>query len=435
MRRSLRFKVALAFVAATIALLVAQALGVHALAESQEERLIRSVIADDMRDLLESYRTDPASLPPLDPRLHAYVSQEGGLRIALPASLASLSSGVHEVMIGGREIHVAVAAVRGERIYRVYDYSAYERHFKDGMNTLTIGTGIFALAAIWLAYWVSGLLVRQVAGLALQVKALRSGGESSVNPGKYDEHEVAELAEAVNDYHRRMADMVEREKDFTSHVSHELRTPLTAILTSCELLVDGAAAFDPKSRQRLHQIAQAAQHMQTLVECLLALAREDSAKAIAPVTLVLAIDTTLDRFTDQMARLSVRPVVAIPSKLRVMANASALAIVVSNLIDNALQHTKQGTIRFTFEDGRLCIEDSGSGIAPEALPHVFERFYRATGAQQKGFGLGLAIVRKICERYGWQVAVDSRPGAGTRVTLDLPVVEDNHGLHENFTNP
>lgn len=83
MRRSLRFKVALAFVAATIALLVAQALGVHALAESQEERLIRSVIADDMRDLLESYRTDPASLPPLDPLLHAYVSQEGGLRIAL----------------------------------------------------------------------------------------------------------------------------------------------------------------------------------------------------------------------------------------------------------------------------------------------------------------------------------------------------------------
>ena len=75
MRRSLRFKVALAFFATTIVLLITQALGVHALAESQEERLIRSVIGDDMRDLLESYRTAPASLPPLEPRLHAYVSQ------------------------------------------------------------------------------------------------------------------------------------------------------------------------------------------------------------------------------------------------------------------------------------------------------------------------------------------------------------------------
>lgn len=435
MRRSLRFKVALAFFAATIVLLVAQALGVHALAESQEERLIQSVIADDMRDLLESYQTDPASLPPLDPRLHAYVSQEGGLRLALPESLASLNSGVHEVMIGGREIHVAVGRLRDARIYRVYDYSTYERHFKDGMNALTIGTGIFVLAAIWLAYWLSGLLVRQVAGLARQVKALRSGAESSINPGRYDEHEVAELAEAVNDYHRRMADMVEREKEFTANVSHELRTPLTAIRTSCELLEGAAAAFDPKSRQRLQQIEQAAQHMQTLVECLLALAREESAKAIAPVTLAVAIDATLDRFAHRMARRSVRPVSAIPGDLRVMANASALAIVVSNLIDNALQHTEQGTIRFTFEDGRLCIEDSGSGIAPEALPHVFERFYRAPGAQQKGFGLGLAIVKKICDRYGWQVAVDSRPGAGTRVTLDLSAVEDNYGLHENFTNP
>lgn len=435
MRRSLRLKVALAFVAATIVLLVAQALGVRALAESQEERLIRSVIADDLRDLLESYRTDPASLPPLDPQLHAYVSQEGGLRVALPLSFASLSSGVHEVMIKGREIHVAVAAFRDARIIRVYDYSAYERHFKDGMNVLTIGTSIFVLTAVWLAYWVSGLLVRQVASLAQQVKALRSGAGSSINPGRYDEHEVAELAEAVNDYHRRMAEMVEREKEFTANVSHELRTPLTTIRTSCELLEGGAAAFDPKSRQRMHQIEQAAQHMQTLVECLLALAREESAKAIAPVTLAVAIDATLDRFADPMARRSVRPVIDIPGDLRVMANASALAIVVSNLIDNALQHTEGGTIRFTFDDGALCIEDSGAGIAPEILPHVFERFYRGRGGQQKGFGLGLAIVRKICDRYGWQVAVASRPGAGTRVTLGLPAVEDNRGLHENFTNP
>ncbi|HEY1228749.1 MAG TPA: sensor histidine kinase, partial [Ramlibacter sp.] len=113
MRRSLRLKVALAFLAATVVLLAAQALGVRALAEAQEERLIRSVIADDMHDLLASYRADPASLPPLDAKVGAHLSQEGGQRLALPASLAGLPDGVHEVIVDGREVHVAVAPFKG----------------------------------------------------------------------------------------------------------------------------------------------------------------------------------------------------------------------------------------------------------------------------------------------------------------------------------
>jgi signal transduction histidine kinase len=434
MRRSLRFKVALAFFAATIVLLVAQALGVRALAEAQEERLIRSVIADDMGDLLETYRIDPASLPPLDPRPHAYVSQEGGLRIAIPASLASLGSGVHEVLLSGREIHVAVAAFRDARIFRIYDYSAYERHFKHGMNALTIGTGVFVLAAIWLAYWVSGLLVRQVAGLASQVKALRSGVESSINPGRYDEHEVAELAEAINDYRRRMADMVEREKEFTANVSHELRTPLTAILTSCELLEGHVTALDAKSHQRLQQIEQAGRHMKASIECLLSLAREESRAEVAPVSLAVVVDEALGRFADRLECQSVRLEKVLSADVHVLADVSALAIVVSNLIDNALQHTEQGIVSLTYDDGVLRIEDSGSGIAPEALPHVFERFYRVSGGQRKGFGLGLAIVKKICDRYGWPVAVDSRLGLGTCVTLGLPAVETSRGLHKSVTS-
>jgi signal transduction histidine kinase len=296
-----------------------------------------------------------------------------------------------------------------------------------------MGTGIFVLAAIWLAYWVSGLLVRQVAGLAQQVKAMRSGEAWAINPGRYDEREVVELAEAVNDYHRRMDAMVEREKEFTANVSHELRTPLTTIRTSCELLEQHAAAFDPKSRQRLQQVEQAAHHMHTLIESLLALAREESAKEVGPVSLAGVIEVTLDRVADRLACRSVRPVIAIPADARILANASALAIVVSNLVDNALRHTEQGTIRFTYEDGVLGIEDTGSGIVPEALPYVFERFYRAPGGQESGFGLGLAIVKKICDRYGWQITVESMSGSGTRMTLALPSTKDDNALHKNFT--
>jgi signal transduction histidine kinase len=395
---------------------------VRKLAESQEERLIRSIIDDDMRNLLQSYRDEPASLPPVDPVVGARVSQEGGQWFALPASLATLPEGVHEVELRGREVHVAVARFGAERIYRSYDYSAFEKKFRDGMDALLLGTAIFVLPSVWLAYWLSGLLVRQVGGLARQVRALRSGAASSIDPQRYDEREVAELADAVNEYHCRMAAMVEREKDFTANVSHELRTPLTRIRTSCELLEPAAAALDAKSRQRLLQIEQSAEDMHAMIECLLALAREEPVPA-APARLAGIVEAILERYAERLERQAVRPVVAIPGDVLVQANAPALGIVLSNLVDNALRHTEGGEIRFSYAAGTLTVEDTGTGIPADALPHVFERFYRAPGGRGGGFGIGLAIVKKICDRYGWRIAVesgaDSADGAGTRILLGL----------------
>jgi len=419
MRPSLRLKAALALFAAAFALLASQAFGVRTLAEAQEERLIKAIIEDDMQNLLQGYRDEPETLPPLDPVMGARVSQEGGQWFALPPSLASLPEGVHEVMLDGREVHVAVARFGAERIYRSYDYSAFEKRFRDGMDTLLIVTAIFILPTIWLAYWLSGLLVRQVRGLARQVRALRSGAASSIDPRAYDEREVAELANAVNDYHVRMAAMVEREKEFTANVSHELRTPLTRIRTSCELLEQTAATLDAKSRQRLLQIEQSAEDMHALVECLLALAREESPAVSAPARLDMLVGAIIERYADRMERQAVRASVEIDGEVPVLANGQALGIVLSNLVDNALRHTQDGVILFRWRDGTLLVADTGTGIAPEVLPHVFERFYRAPGGREGGFGIGLAIVKQICDRYGWGIEVDSGVGTGTRVMLVL----------------
>ena len=432
MRPSLRLKAALALFVAAIMLLLAQAAGVRALAEAQEERLIQAIVADDMRSLLQTYRDEPETLPPLDPVLGGRLSQEGGKWLALPATLRTLPEGVHEIDVEGREVHVAIARFGDERIYRSYDYSAFETRFRDGMDALLLGTAIFLLPSVWLAYWLSGLLVRQVGGLARQVRALRSGTASSIDPRRYDEREVAELADAVNDYHGRMAAMVEREKAFTANVSHELRTPLTRIRTSCELLEQAAAGFDPKSRRRLLQIEQAAEDMQALVECLLALARDEPAAVAAPASLADIVGAVLERHAERLERQAVRALVTVPGDLRITAHAPALGIVLSNLVDNALRHTVDGELRVRWDDGSLRIEDTGTGIAAEALPHLFERFYRAPGGRGDGFGMGLAIVRQICDRYGWRIEVDSAVGQGTRVLLELTA---SAALHENFTKP
>jgi signal transduction histidine kinase len=418
---SLRLKVALGFSALTILLLTAQALGVKTLAETQEEKFVDTLIADDMRDLLQSYRTDPKLIPPLDPRLEGRLSQEGGLRLALPAAVRQLQNGTHEIVLGGREIHVAIASLGTDRVFRIYDYSAAERQFQRAINGLMIGTGAFALLTIWLAFGLSGLLVRQVAGLARQVRALRSGVADTLNPGKYDEVEVVELAETFNDYHRRMAHMIEREKEFTGNVSHELRTPLTAIATSCELL-ESDAAIAGKSRARLDQIVRAATSIGELVDALLLLARDESDADSGPIRLAGAIAHVLEGLAATLAAKDVAAIIDIDDGLCVEANRSALAIVLSNLTENAVRHTARGSIRFSYQAGELCVEDTGSGIPEHSLPKVFDRFYRAPPAEDgmRGFGIGLAIVKKICDRYRWEIRIESEVGVGTRVSLALP---------------
>ncbi|GAB2909992.1 sensor histidine kinase [Paralcaligenes ginsengisoli] len=418
---SLRFKVALVFSALTILLLVSQALGVKTLAEVQEEKFITALIADDMASLIQSYRTDPTLVPPLDPQLDGHVSQEGRTHITLPASVKELQNGIHEIRLSGQEIHVAIASFDQTRVYRVYDFSAYEQHFKKTINALMAGTGLFALLTIWLAFGLSGVLVRQVAGLARQVKTARLGTSTPLNPGKYDEAEVADLVAAFNDYHHRMSQMIEREKEFTSNVSHEFRTPLTAIKTSCELLAQNAA-MDAKSAARLRQIDRAVDNMIELINVMLLLAREESSANVGPISLIGAIEDALNPFADVLATKGIAVVIDIENAPRIKANRSALAIALSNLIDNAVRHTERGSISFSYMNGWLRIADTGRGIPQHDLAHVFERFYQARPAQEAGrtFGIGLAIVKKISDRYKWSIELESAPGKGTCAALLLP---------------
>lgn len=422
MRNSLRFKVALFFSVLTILLLVAHALGVKTLAEAQEEKLIAALIRDDMASVLKSFEADRTLLPPFDLRANGYVSVADHESITLPPAIKDMAFGTHELIIDKREIHIAIAPFGTARLYRVYNFSIYERHFRKVINTLMASTGLFALLTIWLTFGLSRLLVRQVTDLARQVKMLRLGESAPIQPGRYDETELAGLVEAFNDYHQRMADMIAREKAFTGDVSHELRTPLTTIKTSCELLAQDAE-IRGKSRARLQQIERAADNMRELTNALLMLAREDSAREVEPVAMAEMIETALAPFADRLAQKGLETVVDVDRKLLITANRPALAIVLSNLMDNAVRHTEHGHIHFRYVNGWLSIEDTGPGIPTDAIPYVFDRFYQAEppGDPPLGVGIGLSIVKRLCDRYGWPIKIGSEPDKGTCVSLRLPV--------------
>lgn len=418
-KSSLRFKVALGFSLFTIVLLLAQTLGVRALEERQEEQMIDQMVNDEMTHLIQDYRANPDMLPPFNPMLNGYVTRYDA-KVALPANLQAFAPGIHEVIVNGRELHLAVVPFGHVRLYRIYDFSRYERHLKEFVELLLVGTGGFALLTIWLAFGLSGLLIGQLADLTRQVKRFRQGESLARLTGKYNEDEVVELAQAFNSYHQRMADMIAREKEFTANISHELRTPLTAILTSCELLAQDVAIAE-KSHRRLESIQRNATRMVELINSLLLLAREDTTSHPSEVSIRECVEQAIAPFREALAAKCVGVEVRIDHDATLPLNRNALALVLANLVKNAATYTEHGHIGVSYHAHTLCVEDTGAGIAQDDLPHVFDKFYRGQAAGQAGLGLGLAIVKRVCDRNGWRIRLESNSGAGTRVIIDFPL--------------
>jgi signal transduction histidine kinase len=237
-----------------------------------------------------------------------------------------------------------------------------------------------------------------------------------------------ELAEKVAAATRRLADLDRAKSTFVATVSHELRTPLTALLGFSELLA--TRPLPPTEVARLASIVhRETERMARIVDDLLDLARIERGAAlrVRPISVALApaLATAVQVFgrggDDQ------RVVVACPEDLVVRADPDALDRIVKNLVSNALKYSPAGSavtlVAHRHAAGvEMAIADAGPGIAPDALAHIFEPYYRAAGAARAapGLGLGLAVVKALVEAQGGTIAVESAPGRGTRVTVALP---------------
>jgi two-component system, OmpR family, sensor histidine kinase MprB len=252
--------------------------------------------------------------------------------------------------------------------------------------------------------------------------------------------ELRELAQAYNGMLERLQRAVEALGSFTADASHELRTPLTAIRGTAEVALARDRSAD-ELRGTLEEVLDETGSMLHLVEDLLVLARGDEARAgvHGPVDLAAVLRDVQD-VGEALAMgkpLEVR--LDAPPELTVMGDAGALRRLFLNLVSNAVKFTDAGAVTLTArmapslpitveEAGapvRECVEvtvaDTGVGIAPEALPRVFDRFYRAAGARtMPGSGLGLSIVRQVAVRHGGAVWAGRAPEGGALLALRLP---------------
>jgi signal transduction histidine kinase len=230
--------------------------------------------------------------------------------------------------------------------------------------------------------------------------------------------EVGELATACDRYLDRLRGFIERERAFTADVSHELRTPLAVIKGAAEVL-EGDDGLSERARDRICRIDRAAAEMSDITSALLLLAREEAA---APPQTSCAVEAVLGEVVEKHRYLlQGKPVdlaLTVDGAESLPVEQTLLAIVLGNLVRNAFMYTHRGLIRIRLDCTGVSIEDTGTGMAEEEVARAFERYYRRGAGH--GEGIGLSLVKRICDRYGWDVSISSKEGHGTTVRLAFP---------------
>ncbi|GAB3550650.1 HAMP domain-containing sensor histidine kinase [Noviherbaspirillum agri] len=417
--RSLRWRLALTFTLLSTFAVLIQAVALFVSTEEREEDLIDEVVNAALDEVLRS----PASVSmpvtrDLSRNLKLYRVGPGQTAPDVPAHFAQMGAGNYEWYTGGTEFHVGIRDHDGERFILLYDVTEHEERLENLQWSLVLGLVVLSLLSLWLGYWLAGRMLFQFEKMT---RRLQEDDTGILNEPDFD-REVALLAGALDDYRRRNRELLAREREFTANVSHELRTPLTGIRTSAELFSEDEG-LSGRSRERAQRIIKAVDDMESRLRGLLFLARELTPAERRPVELRQAVEACAAHFRPICEGKGLALETDVAPAVMLMADPVLLQLLLDNLIGNAVRYTAQGGVQVSFRNNALIVADTGIGIPPQHLDHVFKRHYRAADTPD-GLGLGLSIVKRVCEAHGWRYDVESvsdqhDPRHGTRFRVEF----------------
>lgn len=365
---------------------------------------------------LDEYAKYSVFMPPSNMPITGYVLPDGGLGADIPEEIRKLSPGSYNISLERADYRVLVSDRNNGRYFMMFNTEGkglQESKFLRYAVLFTIFMIISTSAGgLWLAVRITAPIIR----LSRQVGQAEPG-EADLNLSSLEsKDEVGELARAFDRYLKRLQKFIEREKYFTADVSHELRTPLAIMLGSIEVLEQVESL--PRQKERLARIRRAVQDMIDLTSALLLMARElPYAADTTPCNAAGVVRACAEKHMHLIGGRAIRMEVELLATPHLPVERPLLEILVGNLIRNALFNTRSGFVLLRLEQERLTVQDSGVGMSEDELAQVFEHYYK--GAQSVGSGVGLSLVKRICERYGWRISLDSIQGQGTTATIDF----------------
>ncbi|MDO9316574.1 MAG: HAMP domain-containing sensor histidine kinase [Gammaproteobacteria bacterium] len=335
--------------------------------------------------------------------------------VVLPSAITRLPVGSHHSIRAGEGIYqVEVGEWRGRPAYLTYDVTEWENQEHAVLLMLLYGLLIVLVAAVVMGLSASRAILAPVQQLSRRLTEIQPGQDEVRIGEDYQGTEIGQIAAAFDKYLERLDRFVERERSFTASASHELRTPLSVMMGAVDVLA--ANPQSAASLRALERIRRACRDMLAFIEATLFLSREEGNQIDqgAPADLVKIVESLLEDSSAalQYKHLAVEknytaaPTLAHPQSL--------VQIAVGNLLRNAIEHTSVGRIAIHIDDRHITITDTGEGIGAEQLATIFERTF---SSKSGGTGLGLNLVKRICDRLGWRISIESDVGVGTTVGI------------------
>ena len=366
--------------------------------------------------MVESYQTTQR-WPEQPDGSHFYAS---GLTGTPPPEFAELEPGFTEVVSGDEAYYVFHKAIAGQSYILVRNQGEFEAQERLLYAAVMAGFIASVLMAWLIGHFTANRVMDPVIDLARRVRKREQ--LHSLAPAMapdYSDDEVGQLAAAFDSTLGELRAVLERERLFTSDVSHELRTPLMVIASSCELLAGRVS--EPRERELVRSIHVAAREMNELVQVFLLLARAGDQRSAGGDSASLG-EVAREQHERWAAKFSEK---GLAFELRVGPEtadtypATFLRVVIGNLLRNAWHYTESGHVLLMVGDHELRVEDTGIGIPEAMCESVLEPFVRVDYSRGDGLGLGLSLVRRICEASGWSVRLQGRHGGGTQATVRL----------------
>ncbi|MGB0133587.1 MAG: HAMP domain-containing sensor histidine kinase [Dokdonella sp.] len=422
-RRRLRSRIIISFALFGLGLTALFAAATIYLRVRMEDQIINETLTRELVHFVDFKREFPQPDARWSMSLFEAQIVRAGRTATVPFAWQSFDSGVYDIDdldASGQTRSYKLAVYKDDDFwaYLRFDQASQKLTERQLLVVLVITVLVFALLSLVMGLWLSSRVMSPVTELAGRLRELRKSGTYTPMAPRFADDEVGQLALALDDYSERLTHLVERDREFNADVSHELRTPLAVIASTTELMM--GQALPEKAQERLRRIERAVRQSTELTDALLLLSRSERQGPTDGETTDVAqvAEQVIDISRPHLGNKPVEVRLEIEEPLLTAAPSSVVAVALTNLISNAFKYTQTGEVCVIIGHGRVAVEDTGPGIAAEDAERLFERGERGT-TLVKGAGLGLAIVRRLCELYGWNVTLAPRPQGGAVATLQF----------------
>jgi signal transduction histidine kinase len=417
-RRRLRTRIIFSFFLLGFGLTALFALSSLYLRAKLEGQLIESTLQREVDNFVAQVRTNPQGTATFSMLSAKIWSTRNAYK--MPLALQDLKTGVYDIeeVDGNGQLHRYKYAIRRDAdlvSYVRYDVTSASLS-EQRLVILVIGAiAIFSLLAWLIGIWSSSRVISPVLELARRLRMMVGKEGSQQLAPLFPNDEVGQLASALDDYSSRMTQIVRRDREFNADVSHELRTPLAVIRGATELLLANPDITE-KMRQRLLRIDRAALQCTDLTTALLMLSRNE--RGMGSCDIAKMARQLVEANRPYLANKPVEIYVEGLEGVIIEAPEAVLSVAIGNLLGNACKYTVEGEVRCRVEADHIAIEDTGPGLSTEDAERLFERGYRGSSVgNTTGGGIGLSIVRRLCELYGWKVSIAPRDQGGAVAIL------------------